>query len=203
MLAEGLMADEHLAHAGQGIMAGTRIASAIGWRPVEALAEGDMVLTFDHGMQAVRAVRRRVVWAADSTPDLWPLDVPPGALGNRNPMVLMPGQSVVIESDLAEDSFGDPFVLIPAEVLEGYRGIARLRPADRIEVVTLTFDRDEVVFANSGAMFLCGQGADLIEDMIAERHPGYTVLPLDVADHFVACLEAEEAPVIPQVGTAA
>ena len=38
-----------------GLVAGTRIATAMGWRAVEAIAVGDLVLTFDNGLQPVVA----------------------------------------------------------------------------------------------------------------------------------------------------
>lgn len=182
------LADEFLDSSGQGIACGTRIATAIGWRPVEAIAAGDEVLTFDHGMQPVVRVERRVLWAGMVTPRAdWPLLVPAGVLGNRQDMVLLPGQSVLIESDLAEESFGDPFVLVPATALDGHRDITRMRPPVRVEVVTLHFARDEVVYANAGAMFLCGAQADLLS--APEAAGGYTVLPDWLARDFIDCLE--------------
>ena len=179
--------DEFLGTAGEGIACGTRIATAIGWRPVEAIAAGDPVLTFDHGMQEVLRVERRALWAGLTTPRAdWPLMVPAGALGNRSEMVLLPGQSVLIESDLAEESFGDPFVLVRAMMLDGHRGITRIRPPVRVDIATLHFARDEVVYANAGAMFLCGANADLLS--APEVQGGYTVLPDWLAQDFIDCL---------------
>lgn len=188
LVGRGLLADEFLEMAGQGIAFGTRIATTIGWRPVEAIAAGDQVLTFDHGMQPVQRVEHRMLWAGASTSRAdWPLLVPVNVLGNRQEMVLLPGQSVLIESDLAEESFGDPFVLIPASVLDGHGGISRVRPSSRVEVVSLHFAREEVVFANAGAMFLCGSNADLLS--APEAQDGYTVLPEWLARDFIDCLE--------------
>ncbi|WP_241525652.1 Hint domain-containing protein [Pseudophaeobacter leonis] len=42
-----------------GLLAGTHVASNLGWRPVEALCAGDKVLTFDHGMQTIVEVCAR------------------------------------------------------------------------------------------------------------------------------------------------
>ena len=44
---------------------------------------------------------------------------------------------------------------MPASALEGHCGIRRVMPVDLIEVVTLHFDEEEVVYANSGAMVHC------------------------------------------------
>ena len=41
--------DGGLATLSHGLMAGTRVASNLGWRAIDALAVGDKVLTFDNG----------------------------------------------------------------------------------------------------------------------------------------------------------
>ena len=83
---------------GHGLMAGTHVASNLGWRPVEALAAGDKVLTFDNGMQMVMEVRRTTLFAdAASVPEhLRPITVPAGALGNRKAVHLLPEQGVLV-----------------------------------------------------------------------------------------------------------
>lgn len=188
-----MMAELSLADVTAGLVAGTKVATAMGWRVVEAVTVGDQVLTFDGGMQQVRAVRRDVVWTggAASDPATWPLHVPAGALGNRGDMALMPAQAVLVESDTAEAMFGDPFAMIPAAALDGYRGIVRVAPAARIEVVTLVFAQDEVVFGNIGALFLCAAQVDLLDLC----NPTYPVMSLEDADMLVSCLEMEDTPV--------
>ena len=173
-----------------GFIAGTRVATAMGWRPVEAVAAGDRVLTFDGGLQEVLAVTRQTVWTggARAEADLWPLHVPAGTLGNREAMTILSGQPVMIESDMAERLFGDPFATIPARSLEGLRGIACVPPADRIEVVHLRFAQDEIVFANVGALFHCPAQTDLLQPRVET----YPVLPLEQADALVECLAAED-----------
>lgn len=177
-----MMADGRLESGSAGILAGTRVATGQGWRPAEAIAEGDEVLTFDGGLQVVRSVRRAVLWAGGcGDVAVWPLLVPAGALGNREEMRLLPGQAVMIESDAAEEILGDPFALMPAAALEGVRGICRTRPAERIEVVTLIFDRDEIVFGNSGALFFCPLAADLLASAFSQGEEGYEVLTFEAA----------------------
>jgi len=182
-----------------GLAAGTRVATTMGWRPVEAVTEGDMVLTFDDGMQRVTRVERGLLWkdAAPLPRHLWPLEVPVGALGNQMPMLLLPEQSVMLESDSAEALFDDPFTLLPAAALEGLHGITRVAPAQPVEVITLHFERDQVVFANVGALFYCPAHA---EGAIAplwgqEGASAYRTLPIDEAEILIDCIasEAEEA----------
>src|SRR6056297_474105 len=96
-----------------GLLSGTRVATAFGWRPAQALAAGDRVLTFDHGLQPLADVTRHPVWAGGTAcpQRFWPLDIARGVLGNRGPFRIMPGQAVMIESDLAESIYGDPGVM--------------------------------------------------------------------------------------------
>ena len=140
-----------------GLVAGTLVATAMGWRSVDAIAKGDLVLTFDRGMQPVRHITRGRLWQADgSCPrSLWPLKVPAGALGNLKDMILLAEQSVLVESDTADILFEDPFAVLMASDLDGFRGIERIKPVEDFEVVQLQFDDDEVVFAASGALIYC------------------------------------------------
>lgn len=183
--------DLTLADLTHGIVAGTKVATPTGWRAIEAIAPGDMVLTFDGGMQAVVSVQREVIWSDGiaSDPANWPLHVPAGALGNREDMAILPQQAVLVESDAAENIFGDPFAMIPAAALEGFRNITRMAPAERLEIVTLQFAQDEVLFGNIGALFFCPRSVDLIQATAANA--SYQVLNMEQADAIVSLLELD------------
>ena len=173
-----------------GFVGGTKVATSFGWRAIEAIAVGDKVLTFDDGLQPVTAVERQTL-RFDRRGDQaarWPLLVPEHALGNRDDMILMPRQAIMVESDAAEDMFGDPFAVIPALALDGHRGIRRTIPGARIDVVHLAFERDQVVFANAGALFLCPANTDLL----TAPAPTYSVLSLEAADALVNRMERED-----------
>ena len=191
----GMHADMMLTATNNGLVAGTKVATQMGWRPVEAVTAGDQVLTFDGGLQDVVSVRRDVVWTGGSRGDMdaWPLHVPAGALGNTEDMLLMPGQAILVESDTAEQVLGDPFALIPAASLDGFRGIQRIAPQDRVEVVSIVFAQDEIVFANSGALFLCAASNDMFDAGTSE----YQMLSLAQADILVGCLEAKDTGQMP------
>ena len=176
-----------------GLVAGTRIATNIGWRAAEAIAPGDQVLTFDGGMQVVRRITRSVLWSSPrNCPEyLWPLEVPAGALGNQRAMLLLPEQNVMVESDAAEEMFGDPFVMIPATALNGFCGITRVKPHNEVVVYTLHFDQEQVVFACSGALFHCPSDTEgCLLDMEQNASP-YAALPLKDANMLVAHMEME------------
>lgn len=176
-----------------GMIAGTKVATPNGWRGVEAIAPGDRVLTFDGGMQPVLDVQCHIVHLTPGTAThLWPMHVPAGALGNRTDMWLLAEQSVLVESDTAEEVFGDPFALIPAMALEGVRGIDRVAPPARFEVIVLRFAEDEIVFANVGALFHCPKGGTILDAALDDAGPRYAVLPLDKAALLVEFLEIED-----------
>lgn len=164
-----------------GIIAGTRVATAMGWRDIAALQEGDEVLTFDAGLQPLKAVKSRPLWSGDGPcpRQFWPLAVPAGAIENAKPMMVTRQQGVMLESDVAETVFGDPFALIPAQALEGVHGIEPVYPTDRIEVITLHFDTDQVIFAEQGALLFCPAMEDLVQlaAQDATNHCQYQMLP--------------------------
>lgn len=139
-----------------GLISGTRVETAAGWRPVELLRVGDQVQTLDGGLRQVRRVER-AYYGTDHGG--YVLDrvmrVPGGAIGNCDAMFLMPEQHLMIESRVAEDLLGTPMVLLPASALEGYRGISGMAAGALIEAITLGFDDEEIVYANSGVLMQC------------------------------------------------
>ncbi|WP_159441438.1 Hint domain-containing protein [Gemmobacter megaterium] len=192
--------DKDLAFVTEGMLDGTLIATAEGWRRVEQISPGDRVLTFDGGPQTVIAVQSAIVEAGWSgwPRAHWPLVVPDDALGNRGPLRLLPGQPVLLESDLAEDMFGDPFALIPAAALEGWRGIAPAPPMHQETVRLLILPVDEVVYVAGHMLLYCPAdnatglpGFGAAGDRGAAR-AGYAPLSLASAREFVACLIAED-----------
>ena len=171
-------ADITLPATGEGLALGTLLATERGWQRAEDLRAGDLIVTFDHGLVPLRGVGRSVLTSlADDLPrTARPLSVPAGVLGNRRAMTLMPGQAVLIESDRAEDLYGDPFVLVPAAALDGWRGITRAMPAPETGVVFLEFDGDEIVYAEGMTLIQCGRRQPVLvitaEELMAAGQPG-------------------------------
>lgn len=181
----------------EGLFAATPVATPSGWCPAGDLSPGDLVLTFDDGPQPLNSVYETVI--AEPPPALWPLRVPVWALDNRDEILLLPQQRVLIEADQAENLFGDPFALIPAEALEPWRGICRARPLGGEVVVQLTFARPQILYASRGVLLSCA-GEDWVAletgpttQAASWADPGHTVCSPEQSRHLVACLMAEEA----------
>lgn len=176
----------------RGIIGGTRVASNLGWRAAEALAPGDKVLTFDNGMQTIVEVRREIVWVdALSIPKHhWSIHVPAGALNNRCDLTMMPEQGVVVESDVADEATGDPFAVVEAQQLVGLRGIRRVEPKAYLEVVTLVFAEEQVVYAEGGTLVHCPTSGDLLGTF--EGTATYLDLPHDLVALVIDELRLED-----------
>ena len=140
-----------------GLLAGTAIATENGWRAAEMIVPGDHVLTFDYGLLPVRDVRIAVAppEGAWHRADRLVLEVPRGALDNHWPFRVLGAQTVMVESDLAEALTGDPFLLMTARRLIGYRGITPVAAAPSDMLVTLMFDDDQIVHVSGSALMLC------------------------------------------------
>lgn len=177
----------------RGLLAGTQVATAMGWRAVEALAPGDLVLTFDNGLRPLAEVRRDTFWVADMmVPAAYAsVIVPAGALGNANELELLPDQGVLIESEAACDAYGDPFAVVAAKTLTGYRGISRAGPRTQVEVITLVFEDEQIIYADGGALVHCARGHMRLCDLEG-RLDGYDVLPVRDAGFIVECMILED-----------
>ena len=136
-----------------GLLPGTLIGTDSGWRGVETILPGDLVLTFDNGMQRVEA-NHRITIAQASLPahKAFMMIIPAGVLGNRKQISLLPCQEVIVESDMAEIDFGEPFVLIQALMLEGYGGIHRTPINDDLCIHMLTFASEQVIHCAGAAL---------------------------------------------------
>jgi len=176
-----------------GMMAGTKVASNLGWRVIDGLAIGDQVLTFDNGMQEIIDIRRQTFWldAPDTDPADWPVIVPEGALDNRAPLTLLADQGVLVESDAAADVFGDPFVIMPAHMLNGIRGITREAPAQRVELIAIYFGQEQVVYAEGGALIHCPGRAKTFDNFM-EPDRSYDVLSVKDAAFVAECIQIED-----------
>ena len=132
---------------------GTLIRTDRGDVAVEDLAEGDLVLTADHGLQPIRWIGRRALSAADLArmPAMRPIRIRAGALGAGAPeadLMVSPQHRVLVRSRVAQRMFGTDEVLVAARQLCVLDGIDIAEDADGVDYVHILFDRHEVVLSN-------------------------------------------------------
>ena len=181
----------------EGLFAGTSVATPAGWRPVETLEEGDAVLTLGGRVRRLTQVRPSRIEPAFWPATLAPLLAPPGALGNRVPLVLLSGQRVMLATGPAGDHAGGPFALVPAAALDGYRGIVRVPPPAEAVAVTCAFAQAEVILAAGMACLACGgteSRENPVASLLAPDQP--PALNMEQAAELVARLVAEEAAAV-------
>lgn len=130
--------------------AGTLVETQSGWMPVERLSLGDQVYTFDGGLAPIADLKQTRLPAGTQ---LW--HVPGGALNNCSDLYLTQDQHVMIYDNNAEDLYDTPYVLVPATALQGFRGTRQMDAVAGSVAVEMTFDAEEVVFANTGALIHC------------------------------------------------
>lgn len=144
-----------------GLAVGTMVQTPYGMQRIEALQPGDLVMTFDNGPQPIAAIHSTTI-AGASLPrhKAFVMQVPAEALGNNRPVRMLPNQEVLIESDIAEEVTGDPFVLIPAVLLGGYRRLETEALAKDFKVIMLTFQNEQILQVEGGLWVACRAEAD-------------------------------------------
>ncbi|WP_051909644.1 Hint domain-containing protein, partial [Paenirhodobacter enshiensis] len=112
---------------------GTRIATARGEVAIKDLAEGDLVLTRDHGPQPLRWIGSTEVSQLRlvKQPKLRPIRIAAGALGfdsegaalPHRDLTVSPQHRILVRSKIAEKMFGESEVLVPARQLLQLPGV--------------------------------------------------------------------------------
>ena len=134
-----------------GMVAGTLVETATGWKPVQDLRMGEAVQTLDGGLAPVRALDRQLL-----KPDAMLVHVPGGAFDACSDLLLLPDQPVLLDTLGVRIADHDAlFVLVPAMALIGLLGVRRIETARVLEVVTPLFDEDEMVYAQTGVLLRC------------------------------------------------
>ncbi len=122
--------------------------------PVEALRIGDLVETLDHGAQPIVWTGVRSVSASQimTRPELRPVEIAQGALGNDTPdrpLLVSQQHRIFVRSIIAERMFGTPEVLVPAKQLLGLDGVSISERMTSIDYHHFMCQRHEVVFSNN------------------------------------------------------
>lgn len=143
-----------------GLVAQTVVETRAGWRTAGELAVGDAVHTLDGGLQRIVALERALLLPAARAEVI---DLPGGAFGNDDDIVLLPGQHLLTDLTRADADVGglpDALaVMLPAAALDGHRGARRRPVREAVEVVIPLFADEEYVWAASGLLFYCPSAA--------------------------------------------
>ncbi|PTE15532.1 Hint domain-containing protein [Pseudogemmobacter blasticus] len=167
-------------------VAGTRLQTATGLRPVESLRPGDLVLTADAGLQPLRWIGLTPVSRADlaDAPRKRPVTLARGAMGNGLPLAdlrVSPQHRMVIRGAIAQEVCGADQVLLAAHRLLPLPGVSQTLPEGGIIYVHLLFDRHHVVFAEgvaSESLLLGAQvEAMLTQEQLDEIHLAFPDQP--------------------------
>ena len=164
-----------LASAGNCFAAGTRIATADGEVPVEALASGTLVRTRFSGLAPIRWIGH---WRVDCQrhPEAMPVRIAPDAFGPGAPartLWLSPEHAVAVDG-----------ALIPIRLLVNGASIAFDRGVRRITYLHLRLDRHDLLLAEGqeAESFLDAHAPGWLEPAAAQRHrETASCLPLAVA----------------------
>ncbi|KAB7616044.1 Hint domain-containing protein [Amylibacter sp. SFDW26] len=132
---------------------GTTITTPTGPVAVENLKTGDLVITADNGLQAIRWVGRKYISGArmEAHPHLRPVRIRAHSFGRNKPerdLVVSPQHRIFIKSKQAQVMFGSHEVLIPAKGLLNDHTITLDHNAKATEYIHILFDNHELIEAN-------------------------------------------------------
>jgi len=131
---------------------GTMIATPKGERPVQDLQVGDLVITRDNGIQAIRWVGARKITAEQFSraTHLHPIMIRQGTLGSNLPerdMMVSPNHRVLVANDKTALHFDEREVLVAAKHLTGVLGVD-VMPSVGLTYIHLMFDQHEVILSD-------------------------------------------------------
>ncbi|MEO0750241.1 MAG: Hint domain-containing protein [Pseudomonadota bacterium] len=132
------------------VTAGTIITTKHGHVAAEDLVPGMKVLTKDNGFAPVRAVRRLVFHddLLSAHPELRPVVVPSGALGNDQKLCVSPGQKFLMADVHADLMFGSFEVLVAARHMIGHAKIDTDLETPSVNYVSVVLDSHQVMLCN-------------------------------------------------------
>lgn len=133
--------------------AGTLILTASGQRPIESLAVGDLVVTEDGGLEAIRWIGRQRFSAHElrRKGGLLPVRIAKGALGPGmpdRPLIVSQQHRILLSSEMTRKLCQAEAVLVPAVKLVGLPGITLMGEEKGVDYLHLLLDRHAVILAN-------------------------------------------------------
>ncbi|AWZ18837.1 type I secretion target repeat protein [Roseovarius sp. TM1035] len=183
---------------------GIRLLTPHGERAVESLRAGDLVITRDHGPQAIRWIGRRTVPGIGR---FAPVRVAAHVLdGGRAPLLVSPQHRFLFTGYKAELLFGCDEVLIAARHMVDGLAVTQEDQAT-VTYIHVMFDRHEVIYAEGAATesFHAGDiGISAITDQAREEmfaiFPELRSNPNAYGDTARPCLKRHEARLLQPCG---
>mgnify|MGYP000025002934 CR=1 FL=1 len=130
---------------------GTMIDTPDGPRAVETLKPGDLVMTLDHGPQAIRWTHSGDHPLEDAEVDDKPVQIKAGALGRNLPahdLIVSPQHRILVGGNGQLQQVFASAAFAPAKSLTSVPGIRHMKGKARITWIHFACDRHEVVTAN-------------------------------------------------------
>ncbi len=151
---------------------GTIIATPTGPALIETLQVGDLVITADNGLQAVRWIGTKHVTGArlQAHPHLRPIRIKAHAFGHNSPeqdLLVSPQHRMFLKSHQAQLMFGETEILMTAKSLINDKTIVVDHQATHVDYIHILFDHHELVQANgswSESFHPGAVGLDAIEE---------------------------------------
>lgn len=151
---------------------GTQIETIDGPKAIETLKPGDLVLTYDTSISAVKWIGSSTVSAYDlaTWQSLRPIRVARDAFGKGRPAketLLSPNHRVLLHGWRAELLFGEAEVIVPIKALVDGKTVTLADDVAEVEYFHLLLEQHEIVFANgmlSESLFLGDQALLALSD---------------------------------------
>ncbi|MEP5728946.1 MAG: Hint domain-containing protein [Sulfitobacter sp.] len=159
--------------------AGTLIETETGPKAIETLLPGDLIWTFDAGLQPVRWIGVRDV--AGLGP-MAPIRFETGAMGATETLFLSPQHRVLVTGWKAELLFGQGEVLVPAKSLINDLDIRRIT-MPRVTYVHVLLDNHQIVRTHGVLSESFLPGASILADTQTETYREIAALFPELGDH--------------------
>lgn len=181
---------------------GTRILTETGYRPIETLRPGDMLITRDDGPQPLRWVGSRTVLARGKTA---PINIAPGVLpGQDRALLVSPQHRLLFEGYHAQLLFGESEVFAAACHLVDGRDVSVVE-GGLVTYVHLMLDRHHVIYAEGAAtesFFAGNEGLKTLHPKarrdLFDQFPDLGSNPGQFGDTARLCLKSFEASALRQ-----
>lgn len=132
---------------------GSLIETATGYKPIEALLSGDLIITMDRGLQPLRfvVVETYSKQHLEENERHRPIRIKEGSFGHDRsypPLFLSPQHRVYVTGRPVHDEIGELSALVPIKDALELQGVRRMPVKEGVSYYHLIFDKHNIVRAN-------------------------------------------------------